>query len=69
MVRSFFEYWTEIGEKDKKFKFEKQKTFGIAARLSRWSSNNFGSSKILKVGAKTASEELLEKLKDSQNGG
>ena len=29
-------YWTEHGEKDKKMRFEKEKTFGIASRLSTW---------------------------------
>lgn len=29
-------YWTEHGPKDKKMRFEKEKTFGIASRLSTW---------------------------------
>ena len=29
-------YWTEHGEKDKKMRFEKEKTFGIPQRLSTW---------------------------------
>jgi hypothetical protein len=29
-------YWTEAGPKDKKMRFEKEKTFGIASRLSTW---------------------------------
>ena len=29
-------YWTEHGEKDKKMRFEKQKSFGISQRLSTW---------------------------------
>jgi len=29
-------YWTEAGPNDKKMRFEKEKTFGIASRLSTW---------------------------------
>ena len=29
-------YWSEHGPKDKKMRFEKEKTFGIASRLSTW---------------------------------
>jgi hypothetical protein len=45
MVKSFFEYWTESGDNDIKLKFEKEKTFGSSARLSRWSKNNFNNQK------------------------
>ena len=37
----FEEYWTEHGEKDKKMRFEKQKTFGLSRRLSSWSKTGF----------------------------
>jgi hypothetical protein len=40
MLRDFFNYWTEHGEKDKKLRFEKEKTFGIKQRLSTWYSRN-----------------------------
>lgn len=40
MLRDFFDYWTEHGEKDKKLRFEKEKTFGIKQRLSTWYSRN-----------------------------
>jgi hypothetical protein len=36
MLREFFEYWTEIGEHDKKMRFEKEKTWGLSRRLSTW---------------------------------
>jgi len=32
--------WSEHGEKDKKLRFEKEKTFGIKQRLSTWHSRN-----------------------------
>jgi hypothetical protein len=40
MLRDFFEYWTEHGEKDKKLRFEKEKTFGIEQRLRTWYNRN-----------------------------
>lgn len=40
MLRDFFDYWTEHGEKDKKLRFEKEKTFGIKQRLSTWYNRN-----------------------------
>lgn len=32
----FCEYWTEHGEKDRKMRFEKQKSFDINLRLKQW---------------------------------
>jgi hypothetical protein len=37
----FEEYWTEHGAKDKKMRFEKEKTFGLSRRLSSWSKNGY----------------------------
>lgn len=36
MVEDFFEYWTEHGEKDRKFKKEKEKSFNTELRLKTW---------------------------------
>ena len=41
MLNDFYLYWTEHGERDKKMKFEKQKSFGISQRLAYWSKNDF----------------------------
>jgi hypothetical protein len=41
MLNDFYLYWTEHGEKDRKMKFEKQKSFGISQRLATWNRNNF----------------------------
>jgi hypothetical protein len=41
MLNEFYLYWTEHGEKDRKMKFEKQKSFGISQRLATWNRNNF----------------------------
>ena len=40
MLRDFFEYWSEHGEKDKKMRYEKEKTFGISQRLRTWYNRN-----------------------------
>ena len=40
MLKDFYEYWTEHGEKDKKMRFEKEKSFGLARRLATWKKNN-----------------------------
>lgn len=45
MVREFYEYWTEHGENDLKFRKEKEKTFGLDRRLKTWSNNNFNNNK------------------------
>ena len=45
MLDEFADYWTESNPKGKKLKFELQKTFDIARRLKKWSSNNFNTSK------------------------
>jgi hypothetical protein len=40
LLREFFEYWTEHGDKDKKMRFEKQNTFGVSQRLKTWYNRN-----------------------------
>ena len=42
MLNEFYLYWTEHGIKDKKLRFEKERTFGLDRRLLTWSKNNFG---------------------------
>ena len=39
ILKDFYEYWTEHGLRDKKMRFEKEKSFGVARRLSTWSKN------------------------------
>lgn len=36
MLNEFYEYWSEHGEKDKKFRKEKQTSFDIKRRLKTW---------------------------------
>lgn len=40
LIREFFDFWTEHNENGKKMRFEKEKTFEISKRLSRWSKRN-----------------------------
>jgi len=40
MLREFYDYWTEIGIKDRKMRFEKEKVFGLERRLLTWYSNS-----------------------------
>ena len=39
MLNDFYGYWTQHGDKDKKFLAEKQKSFGIERRLETWKRN------------------------------
>ncbi len=39
MIRDFYDYWTEHGEKDKKMRYEKETSFNLDARLIRWNKN------------------------------
>jgi len=39
MLNDFWRYWTEIGQKDTKMRFEKEKTFGVGQRLATWNKN------------------------------
>jgi hypothetical protein len=36
MLKDFFEYWSEHGENDKKFRKEKEKSFNLELRLKTW---------------------------------
>lgn len=40
MLREFYDYWTEHGENDRKFRMEKEKSFDISKRLARWAKNS-----------------------------
>ena len=39
ILNEFFSYWSEHGERDRKMRFEKEKSFGISRRLSTWLKN------------------------------
>lgn len=38
MITEFFEYWSEHGEKDKKMRFEKERSYNLERRLRTWKS-------------------------------
>lgn len=39
-LKRFFEYWSESGSRDRKMKFEKQKSFDVKLRLKTWLEKN-----------------------------
>lgn len=39
MIVKFFDYWTEHGEKARKFRMEKQKSWNLPLRLRTWEAN------------------------------
>lgn len=41
MLNDFYLYWTEKGPKQRKYRFEKEKSFDLSRRLKRWEGNNF----------------------------
>jgi len=40
LLREFYEYWTEHGEKDRKVRFEKQSSFSVKRRLDTFYRNS-----------------------------
>jgi len=71
LLNAFYSYWTEHGEKDRKMRFEKQKSFGISRRLATWKKNesNFNNKKnnngiTRDEQNKQAREDLLKGLAD-----
>lgn len=40
MIFDFFKYWSDHGERGKKMRFEKEKTFNISLRLKKWQENS-----------------------------
>lgn len=41
MLENFYNYWTEHGENDRKFRMEKQKSFDMSLRLKTWKKRDF----------------------------
>lgn len=62
MIKDFYEYWTEHGEKDRKFRKEKEKSFNLELRLKTWNkrSKNFKSTNT-KPEKKNAGQIIREK--------
>lgn len=65
MLNSFYLYWTEHGDNDRKMRFEKEKTFGLKQRLERWSKNNFNN-KPTEDSGDEYTRNVLAKIKQMQ---
>lgn len=52
MLKDFFGYWSEHGERDKEMRFEKEEIFGISRRLENWLKNKERFEKEKKVAPK-----------------
>ena len=59
MLREFYDYWTEHGERDRKFRMEKEKCFDIGKRLARWHKNYKPSTNVKTINRQT--EEVVRK--------
>lgn len=62
MLRAFYDYWTEHGENDRKFRAEKEKSFSIERRLKTWNNNNKKFNKNDKKVSNDFKQEILNKL-------
>ena len=40
LLQEFIDYWTEHGPRDRKMRFEKEKSFDIARRIKTWTKNH-----------------------------
>lgn len=47
MIRNFYDYWSEHGERDRKMRFEKQTSFNIELRLKRWNNKQQEVNKVI----------------------
>ena len=78
MIRSFFDYWSELNKSETKMKFETNQTWEVAKRLATWdnrekfngkSSNSLSTSGAYTAGRtaqdKAASRQSLENLADA----
>lgn len=62
MLREFYDYWTEHGERDRKFRMEKEKSFDISKRLARWFKNYKPSTNVAK------NQKIIETFKKDIQG-
>jgi hypothetical protein len=63
LIRAFCDYWTEHGDKDKKMRFEKEKSFGLSRRLATWNKNNFGNNNTNKKQTQDELTQLTNRLR------
>lgn len=69
LLNEFFSYWSEHGDKDRKMRFEKEKSFGISRRLSTWLKNSkrFEKDKPTKTNKQSAAE-IIHQVKQGTYG-
>jgi hypothetical protein len=63
LIRAFYDYWTEHGEKDKKMRFEKEKSFGLSRRLANWKSKDYGKTNTDKKQTQNELTQLTNRLR------
>lgn len=73
MIRSFFDYWSELNKSRTKMRFENEKTWETSKRLVTWANNEkeYGkrnSNNRNSTADKTASRNALESLADATLG-
>jgi hypothetical protein len=70
MLNEFSDYWTEHGEKDRKMRFEKEKSFSLELRLKKWFANQQKWEKEKSSGKKekrTAAQKIRDEIEHSNN--
>ena len=67
LLKDFFGYWTEHGERDKKMKYEKEKSFGISRRLTTWAKNQKRFEQNAPAKNQTAAQALRERIYGTEN--
>jgi len=70
IIKEFYEYWSEHGDKDRKFRKEKEKSFNTSLRLKKWFKNSKEWKKeksSVKKEKKDASDILLERYGVTKN--
>jgi len=61
MKQDFIDYWTESSDRpNAKMRYEKQKTFDVKLRLSRWAKNSAKWDKPKKAGTSKLDEQISE---------
>jgi len=73
-LNEFYEYWSTIGDNEKRMRFEKTKSFNTARRLTTWVNNNYNGTekqqdKPLKIisNTETTVERMHRLSKESNN--
>lgn len=67
LIREFYNYWSEHGEKDKKFRKEKESSFSVERRLNTWKLNESKFSKEKSSGKKESRiDNLMEQHEEMQ---